>query len=145
MKLIINQAQGKFKTPFRLLRISCSFFCVLALSACLDLVEDSAAPCGGPDDCSAPRQCIMNRCVAACYSDEDCAQNEQCLRQTCVSQPDINASNIPESESTAGKHCGRKPRGRKQRAKALRVKALRAKPLREKALRVKLPQVKICG
>ena len=102
MKLIINQAQGKFKTLLRLLRFSFLFFCALSLNACLDLVQDSAAPCGGPDDCSSPRQCIMNRCVAACYSDEDCAQTEKCMRQICVSSQELNASESPNPTYTAG-------------------------------------------
>ena len=102
MKLIINQAQGKFKTLIRLLRFSSIFFCLISLSACLDLVQDSPIPCGGPDDCSAPRQCVMNQCVAACYNNDDCAQNEVCTRQVCVSQQDLSANEIPEAETTAG-------------------------------------------
>ena len=102
MKLIINQAQGKFKTLLRLLRFSFLFFCVLTLNACLDLVQDSAAPCGGPDDCSSPRQCIMNRCVASCYSDEDCAPTEKCIRQICVGNQELNASVPPNPAYIAG-------------------------------------------
>ena len=90
------QSQGKFKTPCLTHSVLFIFLLSCMLIGCFDLIESADAPCGGPDDCSSPRQCIEGQCISACYNDEECALNERCDRQLCV------IDNLLEGESTAG-------------------------------------------
>ena len=78
-------SQVKFKSP-RIIRLQfSSFFISFLCSSCLDL-QAIDLPCGGPANCSSPRQCIEGQCVAACYDDTDCEQGESCVRQLCIQE-----------------------------------------------------------
>lgn len=100
MKLIVDLSQVKFKTPHQLSIFFFSLLIGLSVSSCLDLVENTDAPCGGPADCSAPRMCISGQCVAVCYNDNDCANNEMCVRQLCVTTTTIDTE--PFLPATSG-------------------------------------------